>query len=89
MMDKLIDWWDRLVYRFAYHSLDRRFRRHPGLAYLFELNLRGYREKNGLDEQTKSFIERVYRHDSEIRERIENDPITDLDEPEEPEPTAP
>jgi len=60
---QLIVWWDRMVYRLAYRSMTRMLRRNQGLAYLFELNLRKYREQHPIPESlmrsTESFFETI------------------------------
>ena len=52
-MSRLVIWWDHFVYRLAFRSLTRMLKRNPGLAYLFELNLKRYREANPISEETK------------------------------------
>lgn len=60
-MKKIIAWWDQLVYRFAFRSLTRMLKSDPGMAYLFELNLRRYREENPIPERlmrsTETFLD--------------------------------
>ena len=46
---RAIDRWDFLVYRLAYRSLSRMCARREGWAYLFELQLRDWREQHPLD----------------------------------------
>lgn len=54
-------WWDQLVYRLAFKSMTRMLKRNPGLAYLFELNLRRHREENPIPERlmrsTETFMD--------------------------------
>jgi len=56
-----VAWWDRLVYRLAFPSLQRMCKRNPGIAYLFELHLRRHRERNpisdGLMRSTETFLD--------------------------------
>jgi hypothetical protein len=60
-MQKIVIWWDQLVYWFAFRSMTRMLKRNPGLAYLFELNLRRYREENPIPERlmrsTETFMD--------------------------------
>lgn len=48
-LNRCIGRWDFLVYRLAYPSLNRMCRRREGWAYLFELQLRDWREQHPLD----------------------------------------
>lgn len=60
-MQRLIERWDRLVYRLAFRSLERMMLRGDGgFAYLFELQLRQWRERNPLPDQLKSATERFH-----------------------------
>jgi hypothetical protein len=61
LLQRIVIWWDQLVYRMAYRSMTRMLRRNHGLAYLFELNLRRYREQNPIPDRlmqsTESFLD--------------------------------
>ena len=61
LLQRIVVSWDQLVYRLAYRSMTRMLRRNQGLAYLFELNLRRYREQNPIPERlmtsTESFMD--------------------------------
>lgn len=60
---RIVSRYDFIVYRLAYRSLDRMMRRGDGgFAYLFELQLRAWRERNPLPESLASATERF--HDS-------------------------
>ena len=58
---RVVSRYDFMVYRLAYKSLDRMMRRGDGgFAYLFELQLRSWRERNPLPEQLASATERFH-----------------------------
>jgi hypothetical protein len=61
LLQRIVVLWDQFVYRLAYRSMTRMLRRNQGLAYLFELNLRRYREQNPIPERlmksTESFMD--------------------------------
>jgi hypothetical protein len=57
---RLIDWWDRKVYWFAYRSLNRMCSRDPGMALLFKLHLEGWLEKRPPSESLRSATQAFY-----------------------------
>lgn len=58
---RVVSRFDFIVYRLAYKSLDRMMRRGDGgFAYLFELQLRAWRERNPLPDQLASATERFH-----------------------------
>lgn len=57
MLQRIIQWWDRLVYKLAYPSLRRMFCKEHGVAYLFELHLQRYRAQNPIPHALKRNVE--------------------------------
>jgi len=51
------DWW---IYGRSYHSLKRMARDNPGFAYLLELHLHGWNERNPIPEDLRRATERFY-----------------------------
>lgn len=57
----VVAWYDRMMYRLAFPSLQRMCLRNPGIAYLFELHLRRHRERNPISDSlmrsTETFLD--------------------------------
>jgi hypothetical protein len=62
----LIEKYDMMVYRLAYHSIRRMCERNAGFAYLFELWIREWRSKHPISKQletaTENFFESMRDH---------------------------
>lgn len=56
----LIEQWDWKIYWLAHKSLERMVTRSPGMAYLFELYLRDYRESVRLSDELKAPAEAFF-----------------------------
>jgi hypothetical protein len=70
VVGRLVHKWDMLVYRLAYRSLDRLMRRGSGgFAYLFELQLRQWRECNPLSPEMESATEKFHETLMEAKAR--------------------
>lgn len=57
---KIVGYWDWWIYCRAIHSLRRMYEREPGFAYLFELQIRKYREGNTIPLPLGKLTERYF-----------------------------
>lgn len=61
MIKWIVEQWDWMVYRAAQRSIRRMFERRAGFAYLFELQIRDWRDEHpipeSLERSTESFHE--------------------------------
>lgn len=70
MIKWIVARYDRIIYQLAWKTLKRMSKSDAGFAYLFELNLRSEREKNGMSPRLQYATERF--HESiEIHKRDE------------------
>lgn len=58
--EKFLAWWDFKVYCWSYNSLNRMMKRNPGMAYLFELNIREYRKHNPISKELEKATEEFF-----------------------------
>lgn len=72
MVDWLIQKWDWMIYRLAWHSLRRICRRDPGFAYLIELWIRAWLDENPMPDRLKSAAEKFFETMRDQRRQGEN-----------------
>ena len=61
IIDSIVERWDWFIYYRAHHSLRRMCERNAGFAYLFELNIQEWRDRNPISEELKRATEEFYR----------------------------
>jgi hypothetical protein len=52
--------YDWFIYKMAYNSIKRMCEKNPGMAYLMELNIRGWRENHPINDDLKHATEVFY-----------------------------
>ena len=57
MVSKIIEKWDWIIYRLACGSLRRMCKRNGGFAYLMQLSIQGWLERNPIPENLKRSAE--------------------------------
>ena len=70
MRARLLAKWDAMVYRLAFKSMQRQLINNPGLAYLFEMSLRAYREAHPLSQDLQRKTEKFFKLSCEIAEDL-------------------
>ena len=58
--NRLIRWWDRLVYRLCWRSLQRMCKTDRGFCYLLELHLREWRSRFPLTPELQASTESFF-----------------------------
>lgn len=61
VVDRIIEQWDWTIYRFSCRSMQRMCERNPGIAYLLELQLKAYRERNPISPELESATEHFFK----------------------------
>jgi len=60
LKERLLEKYDRFIYRLAHKSIRRLYERDPGLAYLFKLWLNDWLKQNSVSKQTEVATEFFY-----------------------------
>lgn len=60
MFDWIVEKWDWIIYRLAYHSMRRMCKRNQGFAYLFELWIREWRAQHPIPKELEYATEQFF-----------------------------
>ena len=67
MVRWIVEKWDWMIYRLATGTLRRMCERNQGFAYLFELNLRKYREEHPISKELESSTEHFFNAINDLK----------------------